>query len=489
MLMEMPGTERGVRTEYWYRRHGLPIIGLGVIWTLVLATSLGWNIHLLYANVHNHAYGIANAALDKDLAYRQLVSGAGGIYAPVEGGIDPNPYLAHIPQRDISTPDGVALTLVNSSYFTRLVHDIEAERGHLRGHVTSLYPMRAANAPDAWHRQALQSLHEGLTEIREVVSVEGEQQLRVMRPRLAQESCFHCHPRQPGLEPGDVFGGLSVSVPLDELRKDLHTQIITLSGGHLLFGALGWLGIGLSFRRITRQQQEREQLMHALQRRNKELFRLSDVLAHHFQEPTRRLVSFARRLQRRQALVEDGDDRLALSFIESQAERLSALVRDAQRYLELDQHRLVAAGSVDSGQLLRAMLVEQQAAWQGSEVRIEDPLPTVALEESWLREIFQIILDNALRYRHPERPLRLEISATVGDGRACFRFSDNGRGIAPRYREQVFVLFSRLESSQIPGTGIGLAMLQKIIHRLEGEVHIEDGLDGGSSIVFDLPTG
>ncbi len=473
--------------ERWYQRHGLPIISLGLIWTLVLAASLGWNIHLLFANAHNHAYGIANAALDKDLAYRQLVAGAGGIYAPIEGGIEPNPYLAHIPHRDITTPDGVALTLVNSSYFTRLVHDIEAAEGQLRGRVTSLHPMRAANSPDDWHRQALARFNEGLEEIREVVTIDGEHQLRVMRPRHAQESCFHCHPSLPGIAPGDVFGGLSVSVPLGKLHGDLHAQIATLSGGHLLFGALGWLGIGLSYRRITRQQREREQLLRALQLRNQELFRLSDVLAHHFQEPTRRLVSFARHLQRRQVLLADEDDRLALGFIDSQARRLAALVRDAQRYLELDQRQFESGASTDSGPLLHSLLAQRAEEWAEAQVVVQEPLPTVAVDEQLLREIFGIILDNALRFRHPQRPLRLTVSAKVSDGRANFRFTDNGQGIAPEYRERVFVLFSRLESSRVAGTGIGLAMLQKIAQRLGGEVHIEDGEAGGCSIVLDLP--
>ena len=98
-----------------------------------------------------------------------------------------------------------------------------------------------------------------------------------------------------------------------------------------------------------------------------------------------------------------------------------------------------------------------------------------------------ILLDNALLYRHPERSLRIEVSAIENGNRAVFRFADNGSGIAPEYRLQVFELFTRLVPSSIPGTGMGLALVRKIVQQTGGDVCVEDGLDGGACIVFDLP--
>jgi signal transduction histidine kinase len=97
------------------------------------------------------------------------------------------------------------------------------------------------------------------------------------------------------------------------------------------------------------------------------------------------------------------------------------------------------------------------------------------------------LLDNALRYRDPERPLRMEVSASALAERAVFRFADNGSGIAPQYRAQVLGMFVRLVPSTIPGTGMGLALANKIVSLAGGQLHIEDGLDSGACIVFDLP--
>ena len=237
------------RTSSWH----LAVV-LAVAWTVAVALSLGWNIHLMYGHVVKQAYGMANAAIDKDMAYRQLVAGAGGIYVPVEGGVEPNPYLSHVPHRDIETPDGRRLTLVNSSYFTRLVHDIEAEGGGLRGTVTSLQPLRPANSPDSWHRDAMLAFHAGADEVSEVVRVNNQAQFRLMRPRHAQESCFACHPRGE-IGPGDVLGGLSVAVPLQPLRERLFGQLATLAGGHAGLWLIGLFGIRIGHRRIARQEQ------------------------------------------------------------------------------------------------------------------------------------------------------------------------------------------------------------------------------------------
>jgi signal transduction histidine kinase len=75
----------------------------------------------------------------------------------------------------------------------------------------------------------------------------------------------------------------------------------------------------------------------------------------------------------------------------------------------------------------------------------------------------------------------------VLDGRVLFRFADNGSGIAPEYRAQVFDLFTRLVPNNIPGTGMGLALVRKIVLQTGGCVAVNDGIDGGTCIAFDLP--
>jgi PAS domain S-box-containing protein len=234
-----------------------------------------------------------------------------------------------------------------------------------------------------------------------------------------------------------------VDIQVREIERGRRLQMGSLVVGLLIqTGAIAWLVINIRRRRSL--ERERETLLLTLQARNHELNRLGEVMAHHFQEPARRLMSFAQRLQGKPALVADEDSRLAVEFIDQQSRRLSELVRDAQHYLALDHVKVGAGGTADSGAVLRQSIADAGEEASGADILLLEPLPQVRLAEKLLRELFAILLDNALRYRHPQRPLHIEVSATVAGDRAVFRFVDNGSGIAPEYRAQVFELFTRL---------------------------------------------
>lgn len=255
----------------------------------------------------------------------------------------------------------------------------------------------------------------------------------------------------------------------------------------VVFQAVVIIWLFISVRRQRRLKVERDILLVTLQARNQELARLGEVMAHHFQEPARRLVSFAQRLLSKSQGMADEDSRQSLYFINAQAKRLSELVRDAQRYLALDHIKLSMGGQADSAAALRQSITVAGTMVEGVDIVLQEPLPWVQLAPKYLCELFGILLDNSLRYRHPDRPLYIKISATTQENRAKFRFTDNGTGISPEYREQVLGLFTRLVPNSIPGTGMGLALAYKMTHLMGGDFYIEDGLEGGTCMVFDLP--
>ncbi len=230
-------------------------IALMLFWSAIVLISLAWNSWQLRENLYTNAYSQADTALQKDMAYRNVVAGAGGIYVPPERGIPPNPYLAHLPHRDITTEDQRQLTLVNSSYFVRLAHDEEALRmeGGIRGHVTSSHLLREANRPDTWEQQALKRLESGEAEISGFDELDGQRHFRLMRPRHATQSCFSCHTNTP-LEVGDVLGGLGVSVPMQSLEERAMHQLLLLSSGHGLLWLLGVGGLAYTHKRLSRQE-------------------------------------------------------------------------------------------------------------------------------------------------------------------------------------------------------------------------------------------
>jgi hypothetical protein len=134
----------------------------------------------------------------------------------------PNPYL-DVPERDLTTPAGRALTLINPAYMTRQVHELEATTHGMCGHITSLNPLRPANAPDDWERQALHAFEQGHIEVVSLEKLDDKPYLRFMRPMIVEQGCLKCHAEQ-GCREGDIRGGISVSVPWQPYQEALQGQ-------------------------------------------------------------------------------------------------------------------------------------------------------------------------------------------------------------------------------------------------------------------------
>ncbi|MDR9467243.1 HAMP domain-containing sensor histidine kinase [Marinospirillum sp.] len=239
---------------------------------------------------------------------------------------------------------------------------------------------------------------------------------------------------------------------------------------------------------MAMQLYRREQSLNAS---NLELQRLSEVMAHHFQEPTRRLMVFAQRLQNKAAQDLDEDSQLSVEFIYDQASRLSFLVRDVQRYLELDKVHLPNE-LVNLNQLLEELLqqsdIKEQIVESGARIQVAPELPNIYFSRRRLTEMFKALLTNALVYRNPEKNLVIRVSSKRFKDCNYIYISDNGNGIEPRHRVQVFDLFTRLVSSDHnPGTGMGLALVRRLMKQAGGDITIEDGLDGGTTFVLSFP--
>ncbi len=228
---------------------------LALIWTAVVFASLAWNVHLVRAGIRTQAFGQATAAIDKDMVYRHLVAEWGGVYVREGRGVEANPFLAAVPQRDVVTTGGIRLTLINSSYFVRLVHDEEKRSAGAgaRGRVVSERPLRPQNRPDAWEQAALRAFARGKQEVSGVVEAGGKRYLRLMRPRLTEAGCLACHGAQ-GFKVGEVLGGLSVMVPFAPLEAQAERLYRPLVGGHLAIWLLGLLGMAIGFRRLRHQR-------------------------------------------------------------------------------------------------------------------------------------------------------------------------------------------------------------------------------------------
>lgn len=210
--------QHDLQTQGWLSSIRWLIIGLAVFWTALIGASLAWNLAEQRAALRENALLIARTAFQKDLLYRAWNAAHGGLYAPVDGETQPNPYLDGYPGQTITSADGQRLTLINPAYMTRQVFEMQASDSNILGHITSLQPVNPHNTPDAWETRALQAFEETeAVEFFSVESINGERYFRYMAPLITEESCLKCHAAQ-GYQVGMARGGISESVRLAGLE-------------------------------------------------------------------------------------------------------------------------------------------------------------------------------------------------------------------------------------------------------------------------------
>ena len=249
------------------KAHILVLMGL---WTVLVGGVLAWTLLRHATERFESARLEARSAFEKDLVYRRWAAGHGGVYVPVTEQIPPNEHLSHVPERDITTPSGRRLTLVNPAYMTRQVHELGSRSYGLKGKITSLNPVNPNNAADDWETNALEALNTGLPDVSSLEMMDGQEYLRFMGALVTEESCLNCHAKQ-GYKVGDIRGGISISVPMAPRRAVAQQHIVSLAVGHSVIWLLGMAGIGVAGRRIALQIRERDRAQEALERQHQRL--------------------------------------------------------------------------------------------------------------------------------------------------------------------------------------------------------------------------
>lgn len=310
---------------------------------------------------------------------------------------------------------------------------------------------------------------------------------------------------------------------VDTLRAAGALQWMTVIGAIAIIGLLGGAAMVVAqyTRDIVSARREVETLNATLERRvdkrteeliraNQEVQRFAYIVTHDLRAPLVNIMGFTSELQAsltaiqayvladgaapsegdileaRRAAAEDLPE--AIGFIRSSTKKMDGLInailkisRDGRRELKVERVDLKALVTA------AAAAVGHQVGESDGEVVVGDNLPTVVSDRLSLEQVFGNLFDNAIKYRSPERPLRISVTARGGGAGFVIDFADNGRGIAPEDHERIFELFRRSGPQDRPGEGIGLAHVRSLMRNLGGDIVVKSELGQGTTFVLRLP--
>jgi hypothetical protein len=252
-----------------------------VLWSIIIMISVSWNIYMNIHKTSELAILEARALFNKDKAFRFWGASHGGVYVPQTEKTPPNPFLSHIPDRDIITTSGKKLTLMNPAYMVRQMMETYEEVYGVKGHITSIIHFRPETAPDEWEKKALKHFEKGEKEVVEFTTINNKPFLRLMQPLYVKKSCLKCHGFQ-GYKDGDLRGGVSLSLPINQHITAQKNSILGLILSHLLFWLIGTFTIILYGKKLSQKTDEliqhKEHLQETVDERTAELKEMNDKL-------------------------------------------------------------------------------------------------------------------------------------------------------------------------------------------------------------------
>lgn len=226
-----------------------------------------------------------------------------------------------------------------------------------------------------------------------------------------------------------------------------------------------------------------------LTRSNAELELFASVASHDLQEPLRMVASYTQLLGRRYKGKLDADADDFIHYAVDGAIRMQTLINDLLAYSRVSSHGEAPILTECETILHDALGNLQQAIEETGAVVTHDPMPTVAADAPQLRQLFQNLIGNAVKYRG-DRPPTIHVGVTRKGDDWLFSVEDNGIGIEPKHTERVFEIFQRLHTrEEYSGTGIGLAICKKIVERHGGRISVTSKPGKGSTFRFTLPAG
>jgi PAS domain S-box-containing protein len=241
--------------------------------------------------------------------------------------------------------------------------------------------------------------------------------------------------------------------------------------------------------RVAERTAELLESNEALRKSNDDLNQFAYAASHDLQEPLRLVALYSQILQKKHVSQLDAQAEQYISYVISGAHRMETLLRDLLAYSQVGSSGEGPAGPVVCTEALSKALLNLQASIDQTQVKITwNGLPTIRAHEIRLVQLLQNLVGNAIKYRRTEEEQpAVHVDAERRPGAWLFSVKDNGIGIKSEYAEQIFGIFKRLHGASYPGTGIGLAICERIVKSYGGQIWVESTLGQGSTFYFTVP--
>lgn len=468
----------------------LPIyFSLLIGWTLIFGISLYYNLTESQSELMTLAKQEAVTAYEKDILYRRWNTLHGGVYVPVTETTQPNPYLI-TERRDIETISGKKFTLINPAYMTRQVYELAEEQVGIIGHMTSLDPIRPENAPDDWEKQGLMLFEEGGKEYSEVVEYKGGTYLRLIKPFVTEPGCLACHADQ-GYKVGDIRGGISVAVPMEDYLKAADSRSAALWIGHILLYLAGVLFLTSGFVKIRNNTKKLYESEESLKEINAAKDTFFSIIGHDLRNPFTTIIGIADLMELKYDNLGKDSMMSYIKDLKSTAQQTYSFLDNLLNWARLQtgkiqvvKSRFNLAGEAD----LAINLI--QAAARKKNITVTNTIDReffAFADRFMISTVLRNLLSNAVKFTPPGG--NIDVTAVQKGSTYSVSVKDNGVGMTEETRTRLFRIDSiqtKKGTNDEKGTGLGLILCKEFVTKNNGTITVESTLGEGTVFTFTV---